>query len=234
MSTIDRPESRTIPPLVAGQRLDQPTFHERYEAMPPGTWAELIDGVVFMSSPVGPEHGRAQVSALVWLSYYEENTPGVEVLDNPSTVLGPRSEPQPDAILRIVSECGGRTSTDRRVVRGVPELVLEVSHSTRFEDIGPKLNEYERTGVLEYVVLAIEPDEVHWFALRDGRLVALPPDADGLYRSEVFPGLWLDPQALLSRDTRRLRAVIDQGLTTPEHAAFVERLAEAGRRTSTP
>ncbi len=28
--------------LVEGQRLDQPTFHALYEAMPPGTRAELI------------------------------------------------------------------------------------------------------------------------------------------------------------------------------------------------
>ena len=41
-----------LPPLVAGQHLDQPTFHERYEAMPPETWAELVGGVVYMPSPV--------------------------------------------------------------------------------------------------------------------------------------------------------------------------------------
>lgn len=41
MSTTER---RTLPPLVAGQRLDRATFHERYEAMPPDTWAELMGG----------------------------------------------------------------------------------------------------------------------------------------------------------------------------------------------
>jgi hypothetical protein len=56
------------------------------------------------------------------------------------------------------------------------------------------------------------------------RFVTLSPDADGLYRSRVFPGLWLDPAALLERNTRRLRAVLDQGLATREHAAFVARL----------
>ena len=47
-----------LPTLVEGQRLDQPTFHALYEAMPPGTRAELINGVVFMPNPVGLEHGR--------------------------------------------------------------------------------------------------------------------------------------------------------------------------------
>jgi Uma2 family endonuclease len=192
-----------------------------------GTRAELIDGVVYMPSPAGPEHGRAHVPAVVWLSYYEENTPGVEVLDNTSTALGPRSEPQPDAQLRILSECGGRTQTDRRFVRGVPELLVEVSHTTRYNDLGPKLDDYQRAGVLEYVVRALEPDEVLWHVLHEGRLIAVPPDADGMYRSRVFPGLWLDPEALLARATRRLRAVLDQGLATPEHAAFVAKLAAA-------
>lgn len=225
MSTTRHPARLVLPPLVAGQRLDRETFHDRYAAMPPDTRAELINGVVFMPSPVGYRHAHAHVPALAWLAYYEENTPGVEVLDNASTALGPRSEPQPDAQLRILPEFGGRTQTDRRFVRGVPELVVEVSHATRYNDLGPKLDDYERAGLLEYVVLALEPDEVLWHVLQEGRLVALPPDADGLYRSHVFPGLWLDPGALLSRDMRRQRAVLDRGLATAEHAAFVARLA---------
>ena len=68
MSTAERPIRITVPPLVEGQRLDQAEFHRRYEAMPPETRAELIDGVVFMPSPVGPEHGRDHMPALVWLS----------------------------------------------------------------------------------------------------------------------------------------------------------------------
>ena len=227
MSVVDHPGTVGLPPLVAGQRLDQVTFHERYEAMPPGTRAELIDGVVFMPSPLGPEHGRAHFPAVVWLSYYEENTPGVEGLDNTSTALGPKSEPQPDAQLRILPECRGRTVTDRRFVRGVPELIVEISHTTRYTDLGPKLDDYERAGVLEYVVRALEPDEVLWHVLEHGRLVLKPPDEDGLYRSRVFPGLWLDPGALLARDTRRLRDVLDLGMATPDHKTFVEQLAAA-------
>ena len=88
--------------LIEGQRLDQPTFHALYEAMPAGTRAELINGVVFMPSPVGPPHGRAHVPTTVWLSYYQENTPGVEALDNTSAALGLKSEPQPDGLLRYL------------------------------------------------------------------------------------------------------------------------------------
>ena len=213
--------------LVEGQRLDQPTFHARYEAMPPGTRAELINGVVLMPSPVGPAHGLAQFPVIAWLSFYLENTPGIQGMDNTSTAMGLKSEPQPDILLRIAPEFGGQTQTDRRFVDGVPELLVEVSHMSRYTDLGPKFEDYERVGVLEYVVRAIEPDEVYWFVLRKGRFVDLEPGPDGIYCSEVFPGLWLDPGALLAGDTRRLRAVVDMGCATPEHAAFVARLAAA-------
>ena len=216
-----------LPPLVEGQRLDQPTFHMLYEAMPPGTRAELINGVVSMPSPVYSPHGRGQIAASGWLIPYLENTPGVDLLDNTSTVLSPQSEPQPDLMLRILWECGGRTRDEGLYIVGAPELIVEVSHTTRYNDLGPKLEDYERAGVQEYVVRAMEPDAVYWFVLRDGRFAELAPSDDEIYSSEVFPGLWLDPTALLAGDTRRLRAVVDLGCATPEHAAFVARLAAA-------
>ena len=103
-----------------------------YEAMPPGTRAELIGGVVHMPSPVGHAHGRAQVPVIVWLDYYAENTPGVEVLDNATTILGWKSEPQPDVMLRVLPECGGRTQDQKGFVQGAPELVVEVARATRY------------------------------------------------------------------------------------------------------
>jgi len=224
----DRMTMKSAPStLVEGQRLDQPTFHAIYQAMPPGTRAELIDGVVHMPSPVGHAHGRAQVPVIMWLGHYAENTPGVEVLANATTILGWKSEPEPDALLRVLPESGGRSHDEQTYVHGAPELVVEISKATRYVDLGPKLDDYERAGVLEYVVRAIDPDETYWFAQEQGALVQRPIGDDGLYRSIVFPGLWLDPIALLKSDTRRLRAVVDLGCTTPEHAAFVARLIGA-------
>jgi hypothetical protein len=213
--------------LIEGQRLDQPTFHALYEAMPPGTRAELIDGVVYMPSPVGPAHGIAHVPVIVWLAYYAEQSAGLEVMDNTTTILGWKGETQPDALLRILPEYNGRTRIEEGYLHGPPELVAEVSKATRYVDLGPKKAEYERAGVLEYVVRAIEPDEIYWFVQEQGMLVRKPIDDDGLYRCTVFPGLWLDQVALLKGDTRRLRAVVDLGCATPEHNAFLARLVQA-------
>ena len=211
--------------LVEGLRLDQPAFHALYEAMPPGTRAELIDGVVYMPSPVSVDHGEAHVPVIVWLDYYAEQTPGVRAMDNTTTILGWKSEPQPDASLRIVPECGGRTSIERGFVHGSPEMVVEIAKATRYLDLGPKLNDYERAGVLEYVVRTFDPDDVYWFVQKQGTLVRQPIGSDGIYRASVFPGLWLDTEALLNGDRSRLRAVVDQGCATTDHAPFLARLA---------
>jgi len=222
--------ARTADPprtLIEGQRLDQPTFHALYEATPPSTRAELINGVVYLPGPIGHAHSRAQVPIIVWLDEYAENTAGVQVLIHVTTFLGWKSEMEPDAQLRVMPKSGGRTGAEKDFIRGAPELVAEVAETTRYIDLGPKLDDYERAGVFEYIVLALEPDEVFWFVLRDGRFIGLPPGPDAIYRSEVYPGLWLDPSALLDGDTRRLRAVVDLGCATTEHTEFVARLAKA-------
>jgi len=139
--------------------------------------------------------------------------------------MGPRSEPQPDAVLIVTPQFGGRTSVESGYVRGTPELVLEVSDSTRHLDLGPKLADFARAGVSEYVVRAFDPDEVRWFRNVGGTLTRVAPDGDGLYRSTIFPGLWLDPAALVSEDLLRLRDVVELGTRSPEHAAFVATLA---------
>lgn len=230
MSTIDRSKPRVLPPLVAGERLDQATFHERYEAMPPDTWAELIGGVVHMPSPLRGDHSWINRRISGWLCLYQESTPGVEGGDNATTKLDDLAEPQPDCCLWILEELGGQIRMVDGYVTRAPELVVEIARSSREIDLGPKKLDYERTGVREYVVIELKPDRVHWFAQRGNGFEALPAGPDGIYRSEAFPGLWLDAQALFAGDFRAIRAALEQGLATTEHVAFVARLAAARER----
>lgn len=218
--------------LVEGAHLDQSEFHRRYEATSPGFKAELIHGVVYMPSPVGDEHGITQGHAILWLGCYAAETPGVQACGEVTIILGHRSEPQPDAVLRIVSECGGQTSNEGGFIRGAPELVFEVAKATRYVDLGPKLADCEQAGVREYLVRAFEPDEILWFRHEQGALRQQDPDADGVYRSVVFPGLWLDPDAMLSGDAKQLRRGVDRGASSPEHAKFVAELTR--KRTAPP
>jgi Uma2 family endonuclease len=227
MSTVERPDRRVLPRLVAGEHLDQPTFHERYEAMPPSTRAELVGGVVYMPSPLRDDHGETDHSVSYWLVHYRRFTPGLRSGANTTTKLGVYGEPQPDSQLRIPFESGGQTRVVDGYVTGAPELIVEVARSSRAFDLGSKKLDYERAGVREYVVVELDPDRIHWFILREGTFQDRPPGPDGIFRSEVFPGLWLDPEALYAEDLDRLIEVLEQGLATPEHAAFAARLAAA-------
>jgi Uma2 family endonuclease len=222
MSTIDR---ATPPPLIAGQHLDRSTFHSRYEAMPPETQAELIGGVVYIHGRVSLSHGTLTSLAASWLGLYRRSTRGVEASSRASVLLDDQAEPQPDVLLRIHPSCGGQSRDEGEYLGGAPELIVEVASSSRKIDLGPKFEDYRRAGVREYVVVAIDPEEVFWFVRRGDRLVPLPPGPDGVFRSEVFPGLWLDPCALFADDIDRLIATLDQGRATPEHADFVALLA---------
>jgi len=190
-----------------------------------GKWAELVGGIVFMTSPLFDDHGGGDFNLNGWLFHYSRFTPGVRGVSNVSTVLGDDSEVQPDEQLRILEGYGGQAQVAGGYVVGAPELVVEVGKSSRKLDLGAKKAAYEQAGVVEYLFAGIDPPDVRWFVRRDGRFVAMAPDADGILRSEVFPGLWLDPRALIAGNPEDLIAALERGLATPEHAAFVARLA---------
>jgi Uma2 family endonuclease len=216
-----------LPPLENGDRLDRRTFHERYQAMPPNVRAELIGGIVYMASPQKKRHARSHAALVWWLGEYEAATAGTEVLANSTDILGPESEPEPDACLLILPEHGGQTWEDKDgYLNGAPELNAEVSWATESIDLHGKKQDYEKAGVREYLVVALRQQRIFWFVRRRGKFRDLAPGEDGVLRSEVFPGLWLDAAALLRRDRKRLLAVLRQGLASPEHAAFAAKLAK--------
>jgi Uma2 family endonuclease len=186
---------------------------------------ELIGGIVFMGSPAKRRHGRSTKLLVRWLDEYEEATPGTEAYDNTSNVLSDEDEPQPDACLVILPEQGGQTRDEGDWLAGPAELIGEIASSTESYDLHGKKHAYEKAGVKEYLVVVLRQKRVHWSINRQGQFVDLPVDAAGILRSETFPGLWLDPVALLANDRQRLLEVLRQGLATSEHAAFVARLA---------
>jgi Uma2 family endonuclease len=216
----------TVPALENGDRLTRSEFERRYELMPLLKKAELIEGVVYMPSPVRHrQHGAPHAHLIGWLFQYAANTPGVEVGDNSSVRLDLDNEPQPDALLFIDPACGGQVHiSDDGIIEGAPELVAEVASSSVSYDLHVKLHVYRRNGVREYVVWRVLEQAIDWFVLRNGQYERMPVDAQGLVHSEVFPGLWLDPAALLRGDLATVLATVQQGLASPEHQAFVARL----------
>jgi Uma2 family endonuclease len=211
-----------IPPLENGDRLTRAEFMRRYDAMPALKKAELVEGVVYVPSPVRHKyHGRQHLHILNWIGHYEAGTQGVEGSDNSTILLDLDNAPQPDAILFIQPEHGGRVKINEDgYIEGGPDLVAEVAASSASYDLHDKLNSYRRNGVREYIVHRVLDQQVDWFVLKDGRFEALEISPDGLFRSTVFPGLWLDPAALVRGDLATVLAVVQQGLNSPEHATF--------------
>jgi Uma2 family endonuclease len=218
--------AQEIPPLENGDHLSRDEFERRYQSMPELKKAELIEGVTFVASPVRViHHGRPHAHLIYWLVGYESVVPGVIAADNATVRLDSRNEPQPDVTLYIDPTKGGqvRISSDG-YIKNAPELVAEVASSSVSIDAKIKLEVYRRAGVREYVLWRVRDNEIDWFVLNDGQYERLPQDASGFYRSQVFPGLWLDPAALIRGDIPAVREALGQGLATPEHQAFVERL----------
>jgi Uma2 family endonuclease len=218
-----------VPPLRPGERLKQPEFHRRYEAYPEDVKFELVGGIVYMASPLRRRHSSHDEELGFALGISRRGTPGTELLRNATMILGEESEPQPDLGLRVLPEFGGRTQdTTDDYVEGSPEFLSEIAHATRAFDMNQKRADYQRAGVLEYLVVCVEDQELHWFNFKDRTVIT--PNRQGIYRSRVFPGLWIDGPALLALDSARVEEVVRKGLTGREHAAFVKRLDAARRR----
>jgi Uma2 family endonuclease len=223
-----KPSVPRVLPLQNGDRLSRAEFERRFDATPGLKKAELIEGVVYVPPPVSHEsHGRPHYLAIGVLAQYEAGTPGVIGGDNSSLRLDLDNEPQPDIYLMIAPDRGGQARINPDgYVEGAPELVFEVAASSASYDLHVKKQVYRRNGVREYVVWRTLDQQIDWFTLRDSEYQPLLADAAGVHRSEVFLGLWLDAPALLHGDLSAVLQTLNQGLASPEHAAFVAKLQQ--------
>lgn len=209
------------PPLESGDHLTRAEFERRYSAMPALKKAELIEGVVYVASPLRAQaHGKPHGDIMGWLWTYKAATPGIELYDNPTVRLDADNEPQPDAVLRLNQ--GGRSwISDDDYIEGAPELIVEVAASSASYDLHDKLRVYRRNGVQEYIVWRTYSQQIDWFYLEGGEYKALAPDSSSILRSQQFPGLWLAENALLTGDLAEVLRVLQQGIASPDHQEFV-------------
>jgi Uma2 family endonuclease len=215
-----------LPPLENGDRLIRPEFERRYSAMPEVRKAELIEGVVYMASPLrfrphAEPHGRL----ITWLGVYQAATPQVEMGIEPTVRLDIDNEPQPDGVLLINQESGGNsTLSEDGYLEGAPELVVEIAASSAAIDLGDKKRAYRRNRIQEYIVWQVFEQRIDWFSLQDEDYVSLLPDEQGAICSVVFPGLWLDVSAMLQGNMQQVLAILQAGINSAEHQTFVEQL----------
>jgi len=222
VATGSRPR---VLPLEPGDHLTREEFERRYDATPGLKKAELIEGVVYMAAAIRTDiHGYPHADVMALLGGYRIATPCVRVIDNASIRLDLDNEPQPDAAMVIESACGGksRLAADG-YTEGAPELAVEISGSSVSIDLNTKFRVYRRNGVREYLVWRVYDEAIDWFTLEGGEYIPLKP-AEGILRSRVFSGFWLDPAALIRGDMERAGAVSQMGIASAEHAEFVKAL----------
>jgi Uma2 family endonuclease len=217
----------TIPPLENGDRLNRYEFERRYNAMPNLRKAELIEGIVYMPAALRfKSHGQPHGWIMTWLGTYEAMTLGFALGVEPTVRLDIDNEPQPDVVLLIMPEAGGQARlSDDDYIEGAPELVVEIAASSVAIDLHAKKQAYRRNGVKEYIVWQVLDQKINWFYLDNGEYLDLPTDADGIIRSQLFPGLWLAVAPILAGNMQHVLAVLQEGVQSPEHAAFVHELA---------
>jgi hypothetical protein len=223
----DQPAGQeSLPRLENGDHLTAREFLRRYERMPDLKKAELVGGIVYMASPVRvDQHAEPDGLLQGWLCNYGLGTPGVKHGTNGTVRLGADDVLQPDGFLRIVPEAGGKAQLDGKgYLVGPPELAVEVAASSVSIDTREKLNSYRRSGVREYLVWRTQEKAIDWWLLDGDDYVPLAPDADGISRSRVFPGLWLDAKSLIALNGNLVMARLQEGLRSAEHKAFVESL----------
>lgn len=213
-----------LPTLETGETLSQDEFLRRWAAIPNLKYAELIAGVVFLlEAPELDEQDTVnQLSTL--LADYIAVTEGADA-GSITTWKMLQDAPQMDCHVRLEERCGGHSCVVENYRQGAPELAVEVCGSSTSFDLHQKLALYELAGVDEYFVVLMWEQEVRWFQREQGRLEQREIPPDGIVRSRMFPGLWLDTRAILDRESRRALDVVKQGIASTEHEQFVNQLA---------
>jgi len=209
VSIAEKPTPKCIP-LESGDRLTRAEFERRYSARPDIKKAELIEGVVYVASPVSTrEHGTPHFALATWLGVYVAQTPGIVPAIDSTVRLDTDNEVQPDLLLAWDNSHGGRSRLVDGFLEGAPELVVEIAASSAAHDMNAKMHVYRRNGVREYVVWQIYDGRVDWFRLNaDGVYEPVAPGDGGIIESQAFPGLRLDVPALLRGDLAAVIAAI--------------------------
>lgn len=224
------PQRFTIPPLENGDRLNRYEFERRYNAMPNLKKAELIEGIVYMPPAAlrFRSHGEPHGWIMTWLGVYQAATSGIVLGVEPTVRLDLDNAPQPDAVLMIGEESGGQARiSEDDYIEGAPELVVEIAASSAAIDLHAKKNAYRRNGVKEYIVWQVLDQKLSWFYLKEGEYLDLPADSDGIARSRIFPGLWLEVTELLAGNMHRVLTILQEGLQYSEHDDFIDGLEQA-------
>ncbi len=191
-------------PLPAPSR-PRLTFEEFLRS--PYERAEWVDGEVFELSPENLEHTTIGGFLQPLLAFF------IERHDLGRLLTGFLMKARPHLAGRVPDLLFVARDNEHRIQRnyldGPADLAIEiVSPDSETRDRETKLREYEEGGVREYWLIDPLRLTATFYALENGRYVAIPVGADGKVRSRVLQGLWLRPEWLLSEPRPKLADVL--------------------------
>jgi Uma2 family endonuclease len=192
-------------PFENGDVMSREEFHRLYSQCEGLEHVELIEGVVYLPSPIRSEgHGQEQRLIIKWLEAYVSTRDGIDWHPPSSVLLDDKNEPEPDVMLFREN----RAKYDDGYLASAPELIVEIAASSAARDLHQKKRAYERNGVREYIVWRTKDGAIDWFRLVDGKYEVVEPDAKGIIESAEFPGLRLDVRAMLAKDRKKVLAAL--------------------------
>lgn len=187
------------------------SYEEFLASLDEETPAEWVNGEVVPMSPVSDEHQLVASFLLTLLKHYvEHHALGVVLYEPFQMKTGPDLPGRSPDVLFVAEE--HRARIHRTVLEGPADLVIEViSPESRGRDRGEKFYEYEQGGVMEYWLIDPQRKQAEFHRRgEDGIYKSVPIAADGVFRSETLPGLWLDVAWLWQRPLPKLLDVLKQ------------------------
>jgi len=172
------------------------------------TDAEWVDGEVVWMSPISGEHQRMGRFLLrLFSEFLDERDLGELRYERFQMKTAPDLPGREPDILFVANAHLSRLK--ETYLEGPGDLVVEiVSPESRERDTEEKFREYEQGGVPEYWIIDLELKQAEFYQLgEDAAYHRMPIDDDGLFRSEVLPGLWLRVDWLWQDPLPRVRAI---------------------------
>jgi Uma2 family endonuclease len=197
--------------LKARQRLSQTEFHRRYEAMQTDDTFELVNGVVYLKPRKSYPHARLIYFFGGLLTEYELATPTVDGLLNVTLIVSPTCEVQPNLVLRLEPEFGGKSLVVNDFLSGGAELLIEIADKPSPVNVSLKPKEFSRSGIGEYLFLGVRDQDARHFSAKSGWEATRM--REGTWKSVALPGLWLNLTAVFAHDSRKALQTLRRGLT---------------------
>ena len=192
MAMVREVEPEYLPSSSAKVSFPKMTYEQFLRTVPEDVHAEWVDGEVVPMTPVSRDHNELSVFLLALLQHYVEAQNLGKIFCEPFQMKTGPGLPGRSPDLLFVSK-KKLSQLKKNYLQGAADLVIEIiSPDSRARDRGEKFYEYEQGGVREYWLIDPVRKQVEFYELgKNGIYRLMNVGEDGIFRSQVLKGLWL-------------------------------------------